>query len=341
VSLWSGPHPGDDRRGAGAIHLRDLLACPGCAGALADDWSCCSCGARFDAPDGIPNLRLPGDDITDKVRRFYDRAPFPGYPPRDSLAALHARAERSAFARLVNQAIPGDARIVEIGCGTGQMSLYLARADRIVVGADLTRASLLLGAAAARRFGLDRVHFIETDLLKPGLKAGAFDVVYSSGVLHHTASPRASFARLVQLARPGGTIVVGVYNAFARVPLRLRRIVARLSGYRVIPFDPILRDRRNEPERREAWLRDQYQHPEEHVHTLAEVQRWFAENRVEYLRTYPSAVLGDDDDRVGELFARAADNWRPEGWLAQLGWMRSLGREGGLFFTIGRRSPNP
>ena len=72
---------------------------------------------------------------TNAVRRFYERAPFPGYPPRESLEALYMRAERSVFARLVHEAIPGDARIVEVGCGTGQMSLYLARADRIVVGA--------------------------------------------------------------------------------------------------------------------------------------------------------------------------------------------------------------
>ena len=172
------------------------------------------------------------------------------------------------------------------------MCLYLARADRVVVGADLSRAALLLGAAAARRFGLDRVQFVETDLRQPGLKAGSFDVVYWSGVVHHTPNPRASFARLVQLARPGGMIVLGVYNAFARIPLRLRRLVARLTGFRVIPFDPVLRDRHNEPARRQAWLRDQYQHPEEHRHTLAEVQDWFAENRVDYLRAYPSAVPG-------------------------------------------------
>lgn len=313
---------------------RELLACPVCAGTLTAEWSCRGCGARFDAPDGIPNLRLAGDGPTDAVRRFYEGAPFPGYPPRDSLHGLHARAERSAFARLVHHAIPGDARIVEIGCGTGQMCLYLARADRIVVGADLARAALLLGATAARRFGLAQVHFVETDLQRPGLKAGSFDVVYSSGVLHHTPNPRQSFARLVPLARPGGIIVLGVYNAFARLPLRLRRLVARLSGFRVVPFDPVLGDRRNEPERREAWLRDQYQHPEEHRHTLAEVQRWFAENRVEYLRAYPSAVLAEEP---GELFAPAADNWRPEGWLAQLGWIRALGHEGGLFFTVGRR----
>jgi hypothetical protein len=139
---------------------------------------------------------------------------------------------------------------------------------------------------------------------------------------------------VARLARRGGTIVLGVYNSFARVPQRLRRVVARLSGYRVIPFDPVLRDRGGEPQRREAWLRDQYRHPEEHRHTLAEVQRWFEENGVDYLRTYPSAVL---DEEPEDLFAPAPDNWRVEGWLAQIAWMRTLGREGGLFFTIGRR----
>jgi SAM-dependent methyltransferase len=313
--------------------LLELLACPACGGALASDLSCAGCGVRYEAPDGIPNLRLALDARTDTVRRFYERAPFPGYPPRDSLQAVYARAERSAFARLLDRSIPGDARIVEVGCGTGQMSLYLARADRVVVGADLTRASLLLGAAAASRFGIERVQFVETDLGRPGLRERSFDVVFCSGVLHHTPDPRASFARLARLARPGGTIVLGLYNAFARVPLRLRRSIGRLSGFRFVPFDPVLRDRRNEPARREAWLRDQYKHPEEHRHTLTEVQGWFAENSVDYLRSYPSAVL---DDEPEDLFSPAPDNWRIEGWLAQLGWMRALGREGGLFFTVGR-----
>src|SRR5216110_777383 len=182
--------------------LRDLLACPICGRALAISWQCEGCGVRYTAPDGIPNLRLGGDARTDAVRRFYERAPFPGYGPRDSLSSLCARAERSEFARLLNQAIPGDARILEIGCGTGQMALYLARADRLVVAADLTRASLQLGRAAAQRFGLRRVMFVETDLRCAGLAPAAFDIVYSAGVIHHTPDPAASFARIAALARP-------------------------------------------------------------------------------------------------------------------------------------------
>ena len=275
------------------------------------------------------------DEAVDAVRRFYERAPFPGYPERDTLQALRARAERSEFARLLDRAIPGDARIVDVGCGTGQMAIYLVRGDRHVVGVDLSRASLRLGAEAAGRFGLKGVQFVQADLHRPGLREASFDVVFSSGVVHHTPNPAAAFAAVARLARPGGTIILGVYNAFARMPLRLRRLVARATHFRWIPFDPVLRDRANERARREAWLRDQYQHPEEHRHTLAEVQRWFADSGVEYMRAYPSALLGDEP---GDLFAPAGDNWRPEGWLAQLGWMAALGREGGLFFTVGRRS---
>lgn len=269
---------------------------------------------------------------TETVRRFYERTPFPGQAPHVTLEALRACARRNAFARSLDAVAASDARIVEVGCGTGQMCLFLARAERVVIGADLARASLRMAAAMARRGGVSGVQFVETDLQRPGLKAASFDLVYSAGVLHHTQDPRASFSRVARLARPGGIIVVGVYNAYARLPVRLRRLVALLSGFRFVPFDSVLHGR--DGARREAWLRDQYQHPEEHGHTVAEVQDWFAANDLEFVRCYPSTLL---DDEPGDLLAPVADDWPFESWLAQLGWMWTLGREGGLFFCIGRR----
>jgi SAM-dependent methyltransferase len=311
-----------------------LLACPACAGSLDATLLCAGCGTAWPASDGIARLRLNVDARTETVRQFYNAAPFPGYPPNDSLSWLRARAGRSAFAKLLDDSIPGDARIVEIGCGTGQTSLYLARADRQVVALDLSRQALKLGAAAAGRYGITGIAFVEADLTRLPLKAGAFDLVYSSGVLHHTPDPRAAFARIVAAVRPGGLIVIGLYNTIARLPLRARRLVARLTGRRWVPFDPVLRDRESEPERREAWLRDQYGHPEEHRHSVGEVRRWFAENDIEWLRTYPSTMLGEEP---ANLFEPAADAWALEAWAAQLGWMWSLGGEGGLFMSVGRR----
>jgi SAM-dependent methyltransferase len=247
-----------------APHVLRVLACASCGGrvdAEASSVCCRACGRRFPVSGGIPNLRGELDARVEAVRDFYSVAPFPGYPPRDSYPALRVRAGRSEFARLLDRAIAPDASVLEVGCGTGQMSLFLATGDRLVIGADLTRASLELATAAARRFGIERVRFVETDLRNPGLRAGAFDVVYCSGVLHHTPDPRASFRAIARLVRPGGFIVVGVYNAYARIPHRLRRAIARLTGFRWIPLDPVLRDRAAELARRAAWLQDQYRHP--------------------------------------------------------------------------------
>jgi 2-polyprenyl-3-methyl-5-hydroxy-6-metoxy-1,4-benzoquinol methylase len=221
-----------------------------------------------------------------------------------------------------------------MGCGTGQLSLYLAGARRRVVGADLARPSLELARAAASRYGLEEVEFVETDVAHPGLRRGAFDVVIASGVLHHTPDPRASFRKLAELVRPGGVVAVGLYNAYARLPLRLRRSVARLTGFRFVPSDPVLRERRLEPERRRAWLRDQYQHVLEHRHTLREVQGWFEESGLLYLRAYPSALLADEGE---DLFTQSADDWGFEALLAQIGWIARLGHEGGLFVALGCR----
>jgi hypothetical protein len=103
----------------------------------------------------------------------------------------------------------------------------------------------------------------------------------------------------------------------------------------------VLRARRSEPARRTAWLRDQYQHPEEHRHTLREVKRWFRENEIEYVRAYPSALVGSGEDGEPSLFRPASDDWALESFLAQLSWMGTLAAEGGLFVTVGQRRSRP
>lgn len=321
-------------------HFLTLLACPRCGGDLDEGLQCGNCAAAYGEADGIAHLRLPGDARTERVRSFYAEAPFPGYPPRDSIDWLRARAERSRFAQMLDAAIPYDARIVEIGCGTGQMSLYLARGERTVIAADLCRASLELGAAAARRLGIESVRFVETDVHRPGLRAGAFDIVYCSGVLHHTPDPKAAFAPVARLARPGGLVILGLYNRYARLPHRIRRLVARLSGGRWTPGDRVLAERRTQADREQAWLRDQYRHPEEHRHGLREVRRWFAANGIDYIRAVPSALLGQGEEDQG-LTAVEEGGWWLEDMFVQWGWMNVLAAEGGLFVAVGRaRKPD-
>ena len=114
--------------------------------------------------------------------------------------------------------------------------------------------------------------------------------------------------------------------------------MGRLTGFRWVPLDPVLRARDGEPARREAWLRDQYMHPEEHRHTTREVQAWFRETGLEYLRTYPDSLFASEPLEEDALFQPAEDDWGLENWAAQITWMKTLAHEGGLWVTIGRKS---
>jgi hypothetical protein len=74
---------------------------------------------------------------------------------------------------------------------------------------------------------------------------------------------------------------------------------------------------------------------------VREVQRWFSENRIDYLRCFPDTLLAAEPVDADALFTPAEDNWAVENVLAQLSWAFSLAGEGGLFVVVGRRSERP
>jgi SAM-dependent methyltransferase len=256
------------------------------------------------------------------VADFYERFPFPGYERLDNPAALVEKARRSRFAAEIERWIPPDARVLDLGCGTGQLAIFLALGRRVVIGADLSGASLALGAEFARRFGVSGVRFVRMDLLRRALRAGAFDVVIANGVLHHLPEPREGFRRAVELVRRGGHIVVGLYHRIGRIPTRLRGLLVRRAPRRLAFLDPRVRRDELTGDRRSAWISDQYFHPLERRHTAGEVLEWFREAGVERVASFPSFP---ERPRVAR-------------WIREVGWFARLGREGGLFVTIGRRA---
>jgi len=192
------------------------------------------------------------------------------------------------------------------------MCLFLlATGERVVVGADLTAASLELAADAARRFGVDRALFGgDRSEIAGAWWRESFDVVYCSACIHHRPIRAASFAAVTALAKPGGVVVVGLYNAnrAAAPPVasgpsaidRLQMDPARIPCSTIAPPSP-------SGARRGCGTSTI--HPEEHRHTIAEVKRWFRETDVEFLRTFPSALIAAPPVEGNELFTPATDDW--------------------------------
>ncbi len=120
--------------------------------------------------------------------------------------------------------------VLDAGCGMGRYLRIAAEAPAaLIVGLDLSLAVL-----AARDSTRDQpaVAVVQGDLARPPFPPGAFDQIYSLGVIDHTPDPETTFRSLAGLLKPGGRIVVWVYprespivelmmNAQRRVSTRL------------------------------------------------------------------------------------------------------------------------
>ena len=321
-----------------------LLCCPRCGGDLAaerETLRCTACGQTFGVEGNLPRLFWPNEweparrDVTDVVREFYEETPFPSYDDFDSVASLARKAREGRFAALLDAQVPPRARILECGCGTGQLSNFLGSANRSVIGSDLSLPSLRLGEAFRVANGLESVRFLQMNLFRPALKPGRFDLVIANGVLHHTSDPRAAFASIARLVRPGGFLLVGLYHRYGRLVTDLRRALFRLSGERFTALDPNLRDLGKSAAKRRAWFRDQYQHPHESKHTIGETLAWVREIGFEPVRSLPSTRPFAPSTE--QLFEPEAPGSRVERTLAELGMAFHGSREGGFFIVIARR----
>ena len=329
-----------------AAVLAGLWCCPsGDAGELEPDGgavSCTRCGHRFAVDDGIPRLcwrdeRIAEADVTDDVEAVYEENPFPTYGDHDSVRALIEKSRRGAYARQLNQALAFNSTVLEIGCGTGHLSNFLGVACRRVIGTDLCLAPLRLAEDFRRRHGLGRVRFAQMNLFRPAFRPESFDAVLCNAVLSHTADARGGFERLVPLVRPGGHIVIGLYNRYGRLLHRTRRRMARLTGGRDHRRYQRPRATPLDGAKRRAGFRDQCLHTHEAEHTVDEVLRWFARTGLEFVRAIPSTSPDSDDLTETNLFEPVACGSRIDHVRTQLRQVLTGNREGGLFVIIGRK----
>jgi carbamoyltransferase len=304
--------------------------------------ACHQCDRRYPIEEGIPLLFAPHEgfgtagDVTEQVKAFYEKTPFPNYDEHDSVRSLIEKSRRGIYARLLNEAIPYNSTVLEVGCGTGQLTNFLGIACRRVIGTDLCLNSLRLADGFRREHNLSRVRFLQMNLFRPCFRPAQFDVVLCNGVLHHTSDPEGGFHSLTKLLKPGGHIIVGLYNAYGRLATDLRRAIFRTTGGRATWLDPYLRSSLGS-EKRRAWFADQYQHPHESKHTIGEVLGWFDEAGLSFVRGIPAvSPEGETLDRT-TLFRASPRGSALDHFVSQVRQVVTGSREGGFFLMIGRR----
>lgn len=247
--------------------VQRMVVCPMCRASLnlevfsAEDHEVidgvlrCSCGLEYPIIQGVPRL-LPPDLLSDLPAQypdFFARSRHRVASPPDPTGRLTAvrRQTQDAFGYewtwaadyhadnfadwlpvgLHARTLFAERVGLEVGCGAGRHAASTAALAREHFAVDISRA---VDVAFSRTRGLDNCHVIQADVLRLPFPEQRFDYVYCLGVLQHVAEPETGFHRLAKHTRPGGALVVNVYQASRPVVLFLlecfRRVTTRLPN---------------------------------------------------------------------------------------------------------------
>ena len=166
-----------------------------------------------------------GDEVRQRERAFYDRqaaALGPAEPPRPpdeyDLALLEALGP-----------LPG-LRVLELGCGRGNLTLELLQRGADVVALDLSAAMVDLARGRAERFQPEATaRFVAAPVEDTGLQSGSFDRVVGKWILHHADVGRAA-REVARLLRPSGRAAFFENQDRNPVLRAARRALWRLPG---------------------------------------------------------------------------------------------------------------
>ena len=106
--------------------------------------------------------------------------------------------------------IGGSSRCLEIGCGAGQNSIFLAKQGAQCIATDISEEQLAHGRklAAAEKVTVD-FRRVSMDSLREGLRnEQAFDLIHSSYALPFSANPRKVIADAAGMVKSGGTFLL-------------------------------------------------------------------------------------------------------------------------------------
>lgn len=115
---------------------------------------------------------------------------------------------------------------LNIGCGAGDESVVLARCGASCIAMDITAPAAEATDLLLRKLGCGEG--VQADARFIPLKDEAVDIVYSSGVLHHSADLPKSIAEIHRVLKPGGAAYIMLYATWSIVFLQERML--RWSG---------------------------------------------------------------------------------------------------------------
>jgi arsenite methyltransferase len=176
-------------------------------------------GRRYPIVNGIPRfveMRDRGQEQTaDSFGYKWTRQPAWGARGEGEDVIWGMWREMFGFGPDLLQSLMTGKTVLDAGCGSGVALRLFASWPSAIAAADISEA---VDACKAQFAGNDRITFVQADLNALPFRESSFDVVWSSGVLHHTPDTFAALRSVARHARIGGHVVFYVY--VKKAPIR-------------------------------------------------------------------------------------------------------------------------
>ena len=102
--------------------------------------------------------------------------------------------------------------VLEIGCGTGKNTAWLATRCSSLTAVDFSAGML---EVARKKVTARHVHFLQADVLQPwDFCDGQYDLVTFSLVLEHVQDPGSVLAKAAAVLQPGGLVYIGELHPY-------------------------------------------------------------------------------------------------------------------------------
>jgi Flp pilus assembly protein TadD/2-polyprenyl-3-methyl-5-hydroxy-6-metoxy-1,4-benzoquinol methylase len=257
----------------------------------------------------IPAITAIDDPVSRQVQAQYEENPYPRIPnlPRGGAPV--------PFDQTVQRLLPlapftplgkSGIDILIAGCGTGSQMLPPGVSNARILAIDLSLTSLSHAKRKAAQMGAHAIAFAQGDILRLPATGRSFDVIESTGVLHHLADPFAGWDALVACLRPGGVMRICLYSELARADVAAAQALVKAGGYGP-SADDIRRFRRDvaalpadAPARRMLRVADWYNisecrdllfHVQEHRMTIPQIAGYLGRTGLRFLGfDLPAAV---------------------------------------------------
>src|SRR5262249_23365328 len=191
----------------------------------------------------IPRLTAIEDSVSLAVRQQYEESPYPWWVKTglvEEWTTIEAYLKNLfPMARFFDAASRRDSEILIAGCGTGQQSIETALRfpHARILALDLSLASLAYAQARTEAAGVGNIRYAQADIVKLGALDQSFDMIETTGVLHHLNDPLEGWRVLLSKLRPGGFMGLGLYSRRARADVRAARAWIAQGDYRATADD--------------------------------------------------------------------------------------------------------